>query len=110
MHTVGILALAHSICQDLFHIDVFFWYVLSVAHVHLDLTNLSSGNEWIREEFEVPINDEFILPIGKAQIEREGTDITLVAYSVGVNIALEAAKELQNQQNIKEKHRVVKKI
>ena len=52
------------------------------------------------QEFEVPINDEFILPIGKAQIEREGTDITLVAYSVGVNIALEAAKELQNQQNI----------
>ena len=52
------------------------------------------------QEFEVPINDEFILPIGKAQVEREGTDITLVAYSVGVNIALEAAKELQNQHNI----------
>ncbi|KAL8581967.1 hypothetical protein ACOMHN_027948 [Nucella lapillus] len=37
---------------------------------------------------------DFMLPIGKAKIEREGSHVTLVAHSIGVGRCLEAAKEL----------------
>nr|VZI03213.1 unnamed protein product [Spirometra erinaceieuropaei] len=37
---------------------------------------------------------DFLIPIGKAKIEREGTDITLVSYSISVGDCLEAAEEL----------------
>jgi pyruvate dehydrogenase E1 component beta subunit len=40
---------------------------------------------------------DFVLPIGKAKIEREGTDVTIVAYSRGVGMSLEAADELAKQ-------------
>ncbi len=47
-----------------------------------------------------PISDEalsadFLLPIGKGKIEREGKDISLVSHSIGVKLCLEAAKELE---------------
>ncbi len=45
-------------------------------------------------EFDVPEVDDFVLPIGKARIRREGTDVTLVAHSRMVKFALEAAEEL----------------
>ena len=45
------------------------------------------------QSFEVP-NDEVVLPIGKARIMREGSHVTLVSYSIGVGVALEAAKTL----------------
>merc|ERR1712183_963174 len=38
------------------------------------------------------LDPEFILPIGKAKIMRAGTDVTLVAHSIGVGFALEAAE------------------
>jgi pyruvate dehydrogenase E1 component beta subunit len=44
--------------------------------------------------FEVPALDDYVLPIGKARIMREGTDVTLVSYSIGVGLALEAAETL----------------
>jgi len=44
--------------------------------------------------FEVPTADDFILPIGKAKIERSGTDVTLVAFSIMVDTALKAAEAL----------------
>lgn len=44
--------------------------------------------------FDVPQVDDYVLPIGKARIVREGTDVTLVAYSIAVGIALEAAETL----------------
>jgi pyruvate dehydrogenase E1 component beta subunit len=44
--------------------------------------------------FEVPELDDFVLPIGKARIVREGKDLTIVSYSIGVGIALEAAERL----------------
>ena len=44
--------------------------------------------------FEVPDVDEWVLPIGKARIVREGADVTIVAYSIAVGLALEAADEL----------------
>jgi pyruvate dehydrogenase E1 component beta subunit len=37
------------------------------------------------------------LPIGKARIVRPGKDVTFVSYSIGVGVALEAAKELSDQ-------------
>ena len=44
--------------------------------------------------FDVPEVDDFVLPIGKARIMREGSDVTLVSYSIGVGLALEAADAL----------------
>ncbi|MEO6214781.1 MAG: pyruvate dehydrogenase complex E1 component subunit beta [Sphingomonas sp.] len=47
--------------------------------------------------FEVPVLDDYVLPIGKARIMREGKDVTIVSYSIGVGLALEAAEELAGQ-------------
>ncbi len=44
--------------------------------------------------FDVPVDDDYVLPIGKAKIVREGKDVTLVSYSIGVGVALEAADKL----------------
>jgi len=44
--------------------------------------------------FDVPAVDDFVLPIGKARIMRAGTDVTIVSYSIGVGLALEAADAL----------------
>jgi 2-oxoisovalerate dehydrogenase E1 component len=41
--------------------------------------------------------EEYIIPIGKADIKREGSDITITAYSRQVMFALEAAKQLEKQ-------------
>lgn len=42
-------------------------------------------------KFPCPVDEDFILPIGKAKIERPGKDVTIVAFSIAVGIALEAA-------------------
>ena len=47
--------------------------------------------------FEVPQLDDFVLPIGKARVVREGTDVTIVSYSIGVGLALEAAETLAGE-------------
>jgi len=44
--------------------------------------------------FDVPDLDDYVLPIGKAAVKREGTDVTLVGYSRSVGFALEAAETL----------------
>jgi pyruvate dehydrogenase E1 component beta subunit len=49
------------------------------------------------QSFEVPKDEDFVIPIGRAKIEREGTDVTIVAYSIMVGKALEAAKKLEEQ-------------
>ncbi len=46
---------------------------------------------------EVPKLDDFVLPIGKARIAREGSDVTLVAWSHGMTYALKAADELAKE-------------
>ncbi len=43
------------------------------------------------ETFEVPDMDDFLIPIGKAKIRREGSDVTIVAHSRMVGRSLEAA-------------------
>ncbi len=47
--------------------------------------------------FEVPKLDDHVLPIGKARIVREGKDVTIVSYSIGVGVALEAAETLAGE-------------
>ncbi|MGB5484075.1 pyruvate dehydrogenase complex E1 component subunit beta [Parasphingorhabdus sp.] len=47
--------------------------------------------------FEVPEIDDYTLPIGKARIMREGSDVTIVSYSIGVGLALEAADKLADE-------------
>jgi pyruvate dehydrogenase E1 component beta subunit len=44
--------------------------------------------------FDVPKLDDWVLPIGKARIVREGKDVTIVSYSIGVGLSLEAADKL----------------
>src|SRR3546814_352033 len=47
--------------------------------------------------FDVPDAEDFVLPIGKARIMREGGDVTIVSYSIGVALALEAADALAGE-------------
>ena len=46
------------------------------------------------QSFDVPEDPDFVLPIGKAKIERAGKDVTIVAFSIMVGKALQAAEEL----------------
>jgi pyruvate dehydrogenase E1 component beta subunit len=47
--------------------------------------------------FDVPDVADYVLPIGKARIMREGRDVTIVSYSIGVGLALEAADALADE-------------
>ncbi|MBI1401137.1 pyruvate dehydrogenase complex E1 component subunit beta [Hyphomonas sp.] len=49
------------------------------------------------QSFPVPDVDDFILPIGKAAVKREGSDVTLVAHSRMVGFALQAAERLAEE-------------
>ena len=44
--------------------------------------------------FEVPVLDDFTIPFGKAKVWREGTDVTIVSFGIGMTYALEAADHL----------------
>ncbi|MCH8466518.1 MAG: pyruvate dehydrogenase complex E1 component subunit beta [Roseinatronobacter sp.] len=44
--------------------------------------------------FDVPVLDDFTIPFGKAKIWREGTDVTIVSFGIGMTYALEAAERL----------------
>ncbi|MHC5306875.1 pyruvate dehydrogenase complex E1 component subunit beta [Bartonella sp. LJL80] len=46
-------------------------------------------------QFEVPKLDDFVLPIGKARIHKAGNDVTMVAYGMGMNYAVQALPELE---------------
>ena len=46
------------------------------------------------KSFDVPDVDDFTIPFGKAKIEREGTDVTIVSFSIGMTYALAAADKL----------------
>src|SRR5581483_298109 len=49
------------------------------------------------QTFECPVDDEFILPLGRAKIERAGDRVTIVAFSVMVGVALKAAEMLAEE-------------
>ena len=44
--------------------------------------------------FDVPDVEDFTIPFGKAKIEREGSDVTIVTFGIGVTYALAAADKL----------------
>src|SRR3712207_4833631 len=46
---------------------------------------------------EVPDDPDFLVPLGQADVKREGTDCTIVARSLTVPAALKAAEELEKQ-------------
>jgi pyruvate dehydrogenase E1 component beta subunit len=46
------------------------------------------------QSFDCPTDPDFILPIGKAKVERPGTDVTIVAFSICVGYAMQAAEAL----------------
>ncbi|MBO1360953.1 pyruvate dehydrogenase complex E1 component subunit beta [Acetobacter sacchari] len=48
-------------------------------------------------KFQCPVDEDFILPIGKAKIERPGKDVTLVGFSISVGTAMAAADILAEQ-------------
>lgn len=48
------------------------------------------------QTFDVPDVDDYVLPIGKAKVVRPGKDVTLVTYSIGVGVALQAAEQLMH--------------
>ncbi len=49
------------------------------------------------QTFDCPTDPDFVLPIGKAKVEREGTDVTIVAFSIMVGVAMKAAEALAEQ-------------
>jgi len=46
------------------------------------------------QTFDCPTDENFILDIGKAKVERPGTDVTIVAFSIMVGMAMQAAEKL----------------
>ncbi|MGX1100082.1 pyruvate dehydrogenase complex E1 component subunit beta [Amorphus sp. MBR-141] len=47
--------------------------------------------------FEVPDMEDFVVPIGKAKIERKGTDVTIVSFGIGMTYAMQAADALAKE-------------
>ncbi|PBC09580.1 pyruvate dehydrogenase complex E1 component subunit beta [Mesorhizobium sp. WSM3859] len=45
--------------------------------------------------FEVPKLDDFVLPIGKARIHKQGKDVTIVSFGIGMTYAVKAEAELR---------------
>src|SRR5207244_13613078 len=46
---------------------------------------------------QVPEDPDFLVPIGKADVKREGDDVSLITYGAMVHKALEAAEDLEEQ-------------
>ena len=49
------------------------------------------------KSFDVPDVDDLAIPFGKARIWREGTDVTIVSFGIGMTYALEAAEKLAEE-------------
>ena len=47
--------------------------------------------------FDVPVMDDFTVEIGKARVWREGDDVTIVSFGIGMQYALEAADKLAEE-------------
>ena len=47
------------------------------------------------QSFSCPESDDFLLPIGKAHVEKEGDDVTIIAFSIMVGKSIEAADALR---------------
>ena len=49
------------------------------------------------QSFDIPVSDNFTVPIGKAKVLKEGTDVTITAFSIMVERCLEASGQLQKE-------------
>ncbi len=49
------------------------------------------------QSFDCPTDEDFVVPIGQAKVERAGTHVTLVAFSIMVGLAMKAAEALAEQ-------------
>ncbi|MCK0139012.1 pyruvate dehydrogenase complex E1 component subunit beta [Aliiroseovarius sp. F47248L] len=49
------------------------------------------------QSFDVPVMDDYTVPFGKARIWREGNDLTIVSFGIGMKYALEAADALAEE-------------
>ncbi|GGE21895.1 pyruvate dehydrogenase complex E1 component subunit beta [Primorskyibacter flagellatus] len=49
------------------------------------------------KSFDVPVMEDFTVPFGKARIWREGSDVTIVSFGIGMTYALEAADRLAEE-------------
>ena len=49
------------------------------------------------KSFDVPDVEDYTIPFGKARIWREGTDVTIVSFGIGMTYALEAAEKLAEE-------------
>ncbi|UCI05782.1 pyruvate dehydrogenase complex E1 component subunit beta [Mesorhizobium sp. B1-1-8] len=47
------------------------------------------------QSFDVPKLDDFVLPIGKARIHKQGKDVTIVSFGIGMTYAVKAEAELR---------------
>ncbi|NIX77455.1 pyruvate dehydrogenase complex E1 component subunit beta [Microvirga terricola] len=47
--------------------------------------------------FPVPVMDDFTLPIGKARVHRQGKDVTIVSFGIGMTYAIKAAEALEKE-------------
>ena len=46
------------------------------------------------KSFEVPVMEDFTIPLGKARIARAGSDVTIVSFGIGMTYAMDAAEKL----------------
>ncbi|MEO1200765.1 MAG: pyruvate dehydrogenase complex E1 component subunit beta [Pseudomonadota bacterium] len=49
------------------------------------------------QTFQVPIVEDWVVPIGKAKVVRPGTDATIVSFGIGMTYAMKAAEALQSE-------------
>ncbi len=49
------------------------------------------------QSFAAPVSEDYVVPIGRAKVERRGDRVTIVAYSIMVGVALRAAAALAEQ-------------
>jgi len=49
------------------------------------------------QSFDVPTDPDYVIPLGRAKIEREGSDVTIVAFSIMVGKAMQAAEKLAEE-------------
>jgi pyruvate/2-oxoglutarate/acetoin dehydrogenase E1 component len=56
-------------------------------------------HKWIyrRIKEQVPEDPDFLVPLGKANVRREGTDVSIVSYGMMLHLALDAAEELSHE-------------
>ena len=47
------------------------------------------------KSFEVPLLEDYTVPFGKARVWREGTDVTIVSFGIGMQYVLEASNQLE---------------